>query len=68
MTRDEDRTHNPRREFLRQTAAAGAGAVAVAALPGIAAASEHEIAPAPSAKQGYRLTGHIVEYYKSAAE
>ena len=56
-----------RRELLRGGAAAGAGALAGAVVPGAAAA---EAPPEPAerepAKKGYRLTGHILAYYKSA--
>ena len=51
-----------RRDFLR-TAAIGGSAAAVAALP-VAAEAGDVISDAP--EEGYRLTPHIVDYYKSA--
>ena len=48
--------HTTRREFLRGTVAAGAGATLLATLPGVA-----------EEKTGYRLTPHIAAYYKTAA-
>ena len=67
MKRD-DQKENSRRAFLRQTAAMGAGATAVVALPGVVVASEAEERQQSSEKKGYRLTRHIVDYYKTAAE
>ncbi|MGB1108728.1 MAG: twin-arginine translocation signal domain-containing protein [Gammaproteobacteria bacterium] len=53
-----------RRNFLRD-AAAGGGAVAVAAaLPGAALADDGE-QPTAKKEEGYRLTKHIADYYKS---
>ncbi|MBU0656420.1 MAG: twin-arginine translocation signal domain-containing protein [Gammaproteobacteria bacterium] len=67
-TRDKTSTHNPaRREFLRGTMAAGAGAALLAAAPGIAEATPATISPEPEEKKAYRLTPHIAAYYKTAA-
>lgn len=67
MKRDDDQKDNSRREFLRKTAAAGAGAAAAVTLPGVAVAGVPDTQQ-PSDKKGYRLTRHIVDYYKTAAE
>jgi hypothetical protein len=57
-----------RREFLRDAAGAGACIAAGAALPGLVAASPPEDTPPPSGvKQGYQLTQHVLDYYKTAA-
>lgn len=56
-----------RRDFLRNTLALGAGAaVAVAAAPALAV-TEPDAAPAPLAQQGYHVTPHIHDYYRTAA-
>lgn len=67
--KDQDQKHNrARREFLRGTVAAGAGAALVAAVPGMAeTAPEDTVSAEPEAKQGYRVTPHIAAYYKTAA-
>lgn len=54
-----------RRSFLRGSAEAGAGAAVVAAVPGIASAEDET--QADDEKKGYRLTNHIIEYYKTTA-
>jgi hypothetical protein len=57
--------HN-RRKFLRNTAAAGAGAALTAALPGVASsATEEASGDGPQRQKGYRLTPHIAAYYKT---
>ncbi len=59
--------HTTRREFLRGTVAAGAGATLLATLPGVAEAATEIVAAKPEEKTGYRLTPHIAAYYKTAA-
>lgn len=65
----DKRTSNKRREFLKGVViGSGAAAVAIAS-GGVAAAPEKkEIAPAqPKAgSQGYHVTPHVAEYYKTA--
>ncbi|MCG8041960.1 MAG: hypothetical protein AB2729_05340 [Candidatus Thiodiazotropha taylori] len=57
---------NQRRAFLRGTAGAGVGVAALAALPGLTAASVEEASEEKSESQkGYRLTPHIAAYYKT---
>lgn len=56
-----------RREFLRGAAmAGGAGAVLVSA-PATVLAQGDEVDPDEPSATGYRLTAHILEYYKTAA-
>ena len=55
-----------RRQFLSSGAALGATAVAAVAIPNAAlAAAETPIVE--KKEEGYRLTQHIADYYKSAA-
>lgn len=57
-----------RRDFMKKSSLAGAGLAAAAVAPGAAVASIGD--PAPQEKrqqQGYQLTPHVIEYYKSAA-
>ncbi len=63
------RTVNKRREFLKGVLV-GSGAAAVAIASGSAAAApekKEDAAAQPQAgTQGYHVTPHIVEYYKTA--
>ncbi len=55
-----------RRQFLKQASTLGAGAaVAVTSPAAIAATQEKEEKEVQA--EGYRLTQHILDYYKSAA-
>ena len=54
-----------RRSFLRGSATAGAGAAVAAAVPGLASAADE--AEVDDEKKGYRLTDHIIAYYKTTA-
>jgi uncharacterized protein YbjT (DUF2867 family) len=66
MKKDAKQTHDAaRRNFLRTSAATGLGAAVAAALPGAAAAAE--AAPEPEEGKGYRLTRHVLDYYKTLA-
>lgn len=57
-----------RRQFLSKGAILGASALAVAALPNVASAIEApELEVENKKEEGYRLTQHIADYYKSAA-
>ncbi len=57
-----------RREFLSKGAVLGAGAIASATLPNAAvAAIPEELKVEKKKEEGYRLTQHIADYYKSAA-
>lgn len=53
-----------RRDFMKTTTLAGAGIAAAAAVPGAALAAGSE-EPAKKPQQGYHVTRHIIDYYKS---
>jgi len=57
-----------RRQFISSGVILGAGAITAVALPNAAIAAQ-EIPEAENTKkeEGYRLTQHIADYYKSAA-
>jgi len=56
-----------RRDFLRTGAAAGTGLVALAVLPAQAAARTAD-GSSKEKSGGYRLTDHVMAYYRSAAD
>lgn len=60
-----------RRKFLQGSAVTGAGALLATAIPKVvtaAATDEHKESMKQNKKEeGYRLTEHIREYYKTAA-
>lgn len=56
-----------RRKFLRDVGVSGGMAAAAAAAPGIALAEMPNDKTDRSQEEGYRLTGHVLAYYKSAA-
>jgi len=56
-----------RRKFLRDASVMGGIAAVAAGAPGIALAETAEQATAEKPDEGYRLTQHILDYYKSAA-
>lgn len=58
---------NERRRFIQGSLAAGMGAATAAVLPGVAIAADESPAGQPKSQQGYRLTAHILEYYKTTA-
>ena len=68
MKNPKQQVSQSRRKFLRDTSISG-GAVAVAAsVPCVALAERpDEEAGQKDTEQGYRLTEHILAYYKSAA-
>ena len=63
---DDNKTDNGRRKFLQSAAGAGVGVAVVASVPTAALAAETPEDKSPEAK-GYRLTQHILDYYKTAA-
>jgi hypothetical protein len=68
MKQKDKQTSESRRAFLRGTVATGAGAAVAATVPGVAVAATSDTSPEPDTKQkGYRLTQHILDYYKTAA-
>lgn len=56
-----------RRQFLSASAALGATAVTAVAIPNVALAAEEVPVDKNKKEEGYRLTQHIADYYKSAA-
>ena len=68
MSDKEQPADSQRRDFLRGSVAAATGiAAATAAGTSIAAVAETVVGVEPDKKEGYRLTRHIADYYKSAA-
>ena len=68
MSEKEQPADTQRRDFLRGSIATAAG-IATAAATGtsIAAITDTGVSAEPEKKEGYRLTKHITDYYKSAA-
>lgn len=64
MKQDRNQADTTRRNFLRGSVAAGAGAAIAAAIPGATLAVTREDAPAKP-DDNYRLTRHVADYYKS---
>jgi hypothetical protein len=64
MSKDHPESQS-RRSFLRTTGAAGTAAAAAATVPGVALADTETAEP--KKPEGYRLTKHILAYYRSAA-
>ncbi len=56
-----------RRRFLRDAGITGGAAAVAASAPGIALADTTAERAAEPSTEGYRLTAHILAYYKSAA-
>ena len=57
-----------RRDFLRGSMTVATGvAITVATGQAISTAPEKNAADEPAKKEGYRLTQHIADYYKTAA-
>jgi len=67
MSEKEQLPDSQRRDFLRGSITAATGiAVSVAAGKSIAGIAETGVGAEPAKKEGYRLTKHIADYYKSA--
>lgn len=67
---DKQQQHNKqlsRRRFLAGVASVAPTAAVVAAVPGSATAVQLDEHGAAETAKGYRLTPHILAYYKSAA-
>ena len=68
MSEKEQCPDSQRRDFLRGSIAAATGIAATAAAgTSLAAVAETGAGVEPEKKEGYRLTQHIADYYKSAA-
>ena len=55
-----------RREFIKKTTLAGAGVAATTMVSTSAIAAVGDEAEAKPGHKGYRLTQHVLDYYKSA--
>ena len=64
MRKQPIKNQRARREFLRESAVAGAGVTIATTLPGAAIAAQPEEEPV-KASENYRLTPHIADYYKT---
>jgi hypothetical protein len=56
-----------RRKFLRDAGVTGGVAAIAASAPGVALAENNGDGTEQKPHEGYRLTKHILDYYKSAA-
>ena len=65
MSIKEDNIDNQRRHFLRNSVLVGAGTVAAGSLHA-AETPTAEVKKSDAKQEGYRLTKHIQDYYKSA--
>ena len=68
MSKNKQPANQGRRQFMRGSAIAGAGTVIAAGMSGVATAGDivAEVEDKP-VEEGYRVTQHILDYYKSAA-
>ena len=67
MKHEKPQTSLSRRKFLRNAAIGGGVAAASVTAPGIATAGTTEATSEETPHESYRLTQHILDYYKSAA-
>jgi hypothetical protein len=68
MKNDQKKALNSeRRNFIRGSLVAGVGVATAAVIPGAVVAADSDSPGQPKAQKGYRLTAHILEYYKSTA-
>lgn len=67
MKKADDKPSISRRKFLQQSAATGGMATLVASAPALAAADTTSAKgdAEDAGKDGYRVTQHILDYYKS---
>ena len=67
MKKPKQPMYHSRRKFLRDAGMAGGAATAAVAAPTAALADSTDADTSEKPKDGYRLTKHILAYYKSAA-
>jgi hypothetical protein len=67
MNKPKQNLFQSRRKFLRDAGATGGLAAVAASAPGIALAEAGAEDGGQKPGEGYRLTQHILDYYKSAA-
>lgn len=67
MKKDDNTVSESRRKFLRDAGIGSGAAVVAAAAPAVAVAEPEADDKPDKQAEGYRLTRHILAYYKSAA-
>jgi nitrous oxide reductase len=67
MKDEQHKVSVSRRQFLRDAGVTGSAAAVAATLPGAVAAAPESEGQQDERHEGYRLTQHILEYYKTAA-
>lgn len=67
MKRDVKQVDAGRRNFMNNAAAAGLGTFVAAAMPASTIAAPTEEAGGHAKGKGYRLSQHVLDYYKSIA-
>ena len=67
MADKKQKLNEGRRDFLRGSAVVGAGVIAASGVSGQAVAAVDVEEPKKPVQEGYRLTKHIRDYYKTAA-
>lgn len=67
MRQADDKPEISRRMFLQSAVTAGTCMAVAATAPGLAAAGEAQDTINKKKNEGYQLTQHVVDYYKSAA-
>ncbi|PLX62086.1 twin-arginine translocation signal domain-containing protein [Sedimenticola selenatireducens] len=55
------------RKFIKGSLVTGVGVATATVLPGVVVATEEDSPGQPKEQKGYRLTPHILEYYKTTA-
>lgn len=66
MKKSKQQVSSSRRKFL-VNASVGGGAAVAASLPGASVAAVEPAQEGAKPREGYRLTQHILDYYKGAA-
>lgn len=67
MKKQKSDLNHQRREFVTKSVLATVGVTAATVLPGVALAGESSPETESKQQQGYQLTQHVLDYYKSAA-
>ena len=67
MKNPKQQVSKSRRNFLRDAGVTGGIAAVAATTPGLALAETSDNGAEQKPREGYRLTKHILDYYKSVA-
>lgn len=67
MKKAEQQVSQSRRRFLRDAGLSGGAIAAAAAAPGVVLGETGQPPAEEAPREGYRLTQHILDYYKTAA-